>query len=137
GDYTLLADLPSLVPGAALPANHRYLGPILWSPPVALPPWWHTVDDHKPVIYVTLGSSGQVELLPIVVETLGELPVTALVATAGRMELTAVPDNVRVASYLPGSAAAERSALVLCNGGSPTSYQALAAGVPVLGIASN
>jgi UDP:flavonoid glycosyltransferase YjiC (YdhE family) len=42
-----------------------------------------------------------------------------------------------VASYLPGELAAQRARLVICNGGSPTSQQALAAGVPVLGIASN
>jgi UDP:flavonoid glycosyltransferase YjiC (YdhE family) len=38
---------------------------------------------------------------------------------------------------LPGTEAAARSSLVICNGGSPTSQQALAAGVPVLGIAGN
>jgi UDP:flavonoid glycosyltransferase YjiC (YdhE family) len=39
--------------------------------------------------------------------------------------------------YLPGEEAARRARLVICNGGSPTSQQALAAGVPVIGIASN
>ena len=38
---------------------------------------------------------------------------------------------------LPGQAAASLSRLVICNGGSPTTHQALAAGVPVLGITSN
>jgi UDP:flavonoid glycosyltransferase YjiC (YdhE family) len=46
-------------------------------------------------------------------------------------------ENVFTANYLPGEAAAARAQLVICNGGSPTSQQALAAGVPVLGIASN
>lgn len=32
GDYTLYADVPELVPTYNLPANHRYLGPVLWSP---------------------------------------------------------------------------------------------------------
>lgn len=49
----------------------------------------------------------------------------------------APPSNARVAAYLPGDLVASRSCLVVCNGGSPTSNQALAAGVPVLGIASN
>jgi UDP:flavonoid glycosyltransferase YjiC (YdhE family) len=48
-----------------------------------------------------------------------------------------LPDNVHIADYLPGEQAAQRSRLVICNGGSPTSQQALAAGVPVLGIAGN
>ena len=41
------------------------------------------------------------------------------------------------AKYLPGEAAARRARLVVCNGGAPTCHQALAAGVPVLGIARN
>jgi UDP:flavonoid glycosyltransferase YjiC (YdhE family) len=42
-----------------------------------------------------------------------------------------------VADYLPGDAATARASLVICNGGSLTTQQALAAGKPVLGIASN
>ena len=38
---------------------------------------------------------------------------------------------------LPGTAAAARADLVVCNGGSPTSYQALVQGTPVLGIPGN
>jgi hypothetical protein len=38
---------------------------------------------------------------------------------------------------LPGLDAARRSRLVICNGGSPTSQQALAAGVPIIGLATN
>lgn len=41
------------------------------------------------------------------------------------------------ADYLPGTAAAARADLVVCNGGSPTSYQALVQGTPVLGIPGN
>jgi len=42
-----------------------------------------------------------------------------------------------VADYLSGEAAAARARLVICNGGSPTTQQALSAGVPVLGIPNN
>lgn len=45
--------------------------------------------------------------------------------------------HTRVARYVPGQAAAARADLVICNGGSATVYQALAAGTPVLGIPSN
>ena len=48
-----------------------------------------------------------------------------------------IPDNVFMADYLPGTEAAARAQLVVCNGGSLTCQQALAAGVPILGIASN
>ncbi len=42
-----------------------------------------------------------------------------------------------MADYLPGEAAAARSAVVVCNGGSLTTQQALVAGVPVIGVAGN
>lgn len=58
-DHTLYADIPELVPTYDLPANHHYLGPILWSPTVPLPDWWKDISKDMPTIYVTLGSSGQ------------------------------------------------------------------------------
>ena len=48
-----------------------------------------------------------------------------------------IPENVFVKDFLPGDVASAHADLVISNGGSPTSYQALANGVPVLGIASN
>jgi UDP:flavonoid glycosyltransferase YjiC (YdhE family) len=137
GDFTLYADTPGLVPTANLPANHLYLGPVLWSPRTELPPWWAELPQDQPLVYVTLGSSGQATLLPEIVEALAHLPLLAAVATAGRVPADALPAGVRAAAYLPGQEAARRSQVVICNGGSATVYQALAEGVPVLGIASN
>lgn len=137
GDFTLYADVPSLGPTTGLPVNHRYLGPVLWSPDVPRPPWWDEVGKTRACVYVTLGSSGQVAVLPRVLDALAMLPVDVLVATAGRTALPSLPSNAWVADYLPGIEAAKRSSFIVANGGSPTVYQALAAGVPVLGIASN
>jgi UDP:flavonoid glycosyltransferase YjiC (YdhE family) len=95
------------------------------------------LPEDKPIVYVTLGSSGQGRLLPLVLEALAPLPVTVIAATAGTIDVASAPANAFVAPYLPGDLAAQRASLVICNGGSPTSQQALAAGVPVLGIAGN
>jgi UDP:flavonoid glycosyltransferase YjiC (YdhE family) len=137
GDYTLYADTPGLVPTAGLPANHQYLGPVLWSPKTDLPVWWDSLPQDRPLVYVTLGSSGQATLLPGIAAELAQLPVVAAVATAGRVAADALPAGIRATAYLPGQDVARRSQLVICNGGSATVYQALAEGVPVLGIASN
>jgi UDP:flavonoid glycosyltransferase YjiC (YdhE family) len=75
--------------------------------------------------------------LQVVLDALAELPVTVIAATAGRSDLTNVPANAFVADYLPGEAAAARSAVVVCNGGSLSTQQALVAGVPVVGVAGN
>ena len=136
-DHVLLADSERLFPTVDLPASHRYLGPIVWSPPVAQPDWWASLPTDKPVIYLTLGSSGQAAVTRLVMDALADVPVTVVASMAGVSLAGAAPANAYVADYLPGTAAAARARLVICNGGSPTSQQALAAGVPVLGIASN
>jgi len=136
-DYTLYADVPELFQPVGMPANHRFIGSVLWSPPVPVPDWWDKLPAQRPLIYVTLGSSGQGELLPGVLKALGGLPVIVMAATAGKIALSDVPQNAFVADFLPGEAAARRASLVICNGGSPTTQQGLVAGVPVIGIAGN
>jgi UDP:flavonoid glycosyltransferase YjiC (YdhE family) len=137
GDYTLYADIPEVVPMRPLPDSHRFLGPILWSTQTPLPDWWDGLPDNKPVVFVTLGSSGRADLLPIVIKVLSEFPVSIIAATAGKIALENRPSNVFVADYLPMDIASQRSDLVISNGGSLTTYQALACGVPVIGICSN
>lgn len=137
-DYVLYADHPGLSRHAPLPPEHRFIGPIVWSPQAATPQWWDDFDTGRPLVYATLGSSGNPRVLPGVMETLSHLGLQAMVATAGAdLQGTPASAEVKYTDYLSGSRAAERSALVICNGGSPTTYQALAAGVPVIGIATN
>jgi len=136
-DLALFSDLPEIY-GLRDGAGNGgvFLGPIDWSPDLPLPDWWARIPTGKPLIYVTLGSSGAGELLPPLLEGLQQVDAQLLVSTAGAA-LPRVPDGVLCADYLPGDAAAARAALVVCNGGSPTSYQALSKGVPVLGIPGN
>jgi UDP:flavonoid glycosyltransferase YjiC (YdhE family) len=68
---------------------------------------------------------------------LAALDITVVVATAGKKFPDAIPTNAYVAQFLPGEEAARLACLVICNGGSPTSQQALAVGTPMIGIASN
>ena len=136
-DYTLYADAPAMFPVERLPPSHRFLGPVLWSPPVSAPNWWHDLPTDKPIVYLTLGSSGSPKVMRTVIDALADQPVTVIASTAGAPIPQTLSKNLRVADYLPGMEAAARASLVICNGGSPTSQQALAFGVPVLGIASN
>jgi UDP:flavonoid glycosyltransferase YjiC (YdhE family) len=134
-DITLYADVPELVPTSGLPENHRYIGPVEWSPEIPMPVL-PASDPSRPLVYVTMGSSGSADLVPLIIEALSGLDCHIAIATAG-VPLRHVPANVTVADYLPGDRISERAALVVCNGGSPTSHQALARGVPVLGIPFN
>ena len=137
GDYTAYADIPDLVPIEGLPPNHHYLGAVLWSPDIARPPWWDSLPSDRKIVYVTPGTSGEQDFLSVVLGALANLPVVVIAATAGRATIVGTPSNARVADFLPGVEAAARASLVICNGGSPTTSQALAAGVPVLGLAGN
>lgn len=136
-DHTLYPDVPHLTPVDTVPDDHQFIGPVPWQPEVALPPWWSQLPKNRPLVYATMGSSGRIDVLPRIIDALAKLPVTAVVATAGRAALGRLPANVHAADFLPGQLLAERAAAVVCNGGSTTGYQALAQGTPVLGIAAN
>ena len=138
GDAVLYADVPELVPLRRRPEGHHFVGPIPWSPVAEKPAWWNAVvESARPIVYLTLGSSGDASVLPVLVEGLAALGGTVLVATAGRTVLNQKLGNIYAEKFLPGADAASLADLVVCNGGSPTTYQALAAGKPVLGIPSN
>lgn len=137
GDITLYADVPELCPIAGAPDTHHYLGAVPWSPATPLPDWWQELPRDVPLVYVTLGSSGAVSVMPALLRAMSELPVQVVLSSAGRDRPERVPDNVRVSEYLPGDVAARRSVFVVTNGGSASVYQALAEGVPVLGIPFN
>lgn len=137
GDWTLYLDLPELAPICAAPMNHRYLGPVTWSPVLRLPEGWGAWRDARPLVYVTLGSSGDVHVLPELLRALEGLPVQAAVATAGRAAGLKPGANVLLADYLPGSLVLEAASVCVFNGGAATGYQALEQGVPVLGLPSN
>jgi UDP:flavonoid glycosyltransferase YjiC (YdhE family) len=137
GDYTLYAEPPGLIKTLPLPSHHLFLGPVLWSPEIPKPSWWRTWDAKLPLVYITLGSTGAVRLLPGIVQALSGLPISIIVATAGRVKLKNLPKNVYAADYLPGMEICKFASAIVCNGGSTTAYQALSQGVPVFGIWSN
>lgn len=138
GDQVLYADTPELVRCTHLPTHHRFLGPLVWSPAWPWPEAWRDMPADRPRIYITLGSSGSIDALPTVLDALSELPVAAMLATAGRaLPGGRQPANVWTTDFVAGSEAARRSAVVVCSGGSATVYQSLAEGTPVVGIAAN
>ena len=130
-DVTLFADLPELVPLSG--DGHRFIGPVTWSPDLPAP----ALPADRPVVYVTLGSSGRAPLLGRVLSALADLPVSVVAATAGAPVPSRVSANAHVATMLPAAAILPRARLAIGNGGSPSTYQALEAGVPVLGICDN
>jgi UDP:flavonoid glycosyltransferase YjiC (YdhE family) len=116
-DCVLYPNLPVLAPTANLPSNHCYLGPLLWSMELDYPSWWNQLPEDRPVIYVTMGSTGRVGVIDTLIETLQALPVTVMLSTSARVGDKQYPPNFFVSDYLPGIEACKRSDLVICNGG--------------------
>ena len=139
GDYQAYVDTPRLTPpGEAVAMSGHYVGPVVWSPPMEHPDWWPDVLSmrHR-IAYLSMGTTGHVGLVPMLLESCLAAGVRCLVSTAGRTGLLNKPPDVYCEDYLPGLDACAVSALVVCNGGSATVHQALSQGRPVLGICSN
>ena len=116
-------------------SRDQFIGPLLWSPKIPLVGAEH-LGVSRPLIYVTLGSSGSARVASRALAALADLPADVLVATAGAT-IDHCPANATALDYAPGELLCQRATLVVGNGGSPITYQALAAGKPVLGLASN
>lgn len=134
-DFRLFANFPNLYPEIKPGPTADFLGPIAWSPNHKAMP---NLDTDAPLIYVTMGSSGDARVLAHLIPALERAKRPVVIATAGKPP----PDisgtkHTRLFDFLPGDQACRRACLVVCNGGSPTTNQALAEGVPVLGIARN
>jgi UDP:flavonoid glycosyltransferase YjiC (YdhE family) len=136
-DWIVYPDIPALAPTDNLPDHHHYLGSVEWSPTSDYPDWWHKLPDDKPIIYLAMGSTGRVGVVETLIESLGEMPVTVMLSTSGRLDQPSYPSNFHTAPLLPGIEACRRSSLVICNGGAGTIYQAIAEKTPILGIPTN
>ena len=136
-DIVLYADIRALHPDVEETPRRRFAGPVAWEPPVSPPKWWDKLPRDRPVVYLTLGSSGVIRRLPLLLEALKRLDWTVMIATAGRGLAPSDGQRLFAAKYLPGAAACARADVVISNGGSLTTTQALTAGKPVLGICSN
>ncbi len=122
---------------AHVPANVRYVGPVLDDPTWAEPwtsPW--SADNRDPLVLVGLSSTyqDQVPLLRRIVEALSTLPVRAVV-TLGQMvdpaEVQGAP-NVLVVPSAPHGQILREASLIVTHCGHGTTMKALAAGVPLV-----
>lgn len=135
GDWCAYLDLPGWVPLPELPPGHFFLGPLVWQPRGLLSLPLGKLGQRRPLVYVSMGSSGAGGVLPNVLRSLLELncdvalsgvseqpalaPGRALPNTAGRL---------RAAPLFDPTEGLRRAALTVCHGGSGTIYQSLAAG---------
>ena len=122
---------------ASVPANVRYVGPVLDDPDWAEPwtcPW--PADDDRPLVLVGFSSTYQNQgaLLRRVVEALSTLPVRAVVTIGQMLDAHEVSstDNVVVVPSAPHSQVLIGASLAISHCGHGTTMKALAAGVPLV-----
>ncbi|MCL2656760.1 MAG: glycosyl transferase family 1 [Betaproteobacteria bacterium] len=137
-DLTLYCDAPELCPTLQLGPTERLIGHVGWAPDVPLPSWWENVPNSKPIVYINLGSSGNIKNSLKILTGALNCGVTVIFATAGRKhpELPQT-EQLFTTDFIPGDLVARKAAAVICNGGSPATYQSLCEGTPVLGVPAN
>ncbi len=134
GDLNLIVDIPEYGPTENLPKKFHYIGPVVWEPALESPKWLETLEPDKPTIYFTMGSTGYARFFEQIIKIFGNSKYQCIMTTAGMVELSNIPDNFYVVDYAPGSEIMEKSDLVVCQGGNGTIYQAMTAGLPIIGI---
>ena len=105
-----------------------------------LPDWWR--GDDAPLVYVTFGTvapelarSGSI--YRAAVDAMVGIDARVLVTTGRGTTpdgLGVVPENVHVEPWVPQDDVLAQASLVVCHGGSGTTFGALAAGVPVVAV---
>jgi UDP:flavonoid glycosyltransferase YjiC (YdhE family) len=131
-----LASFPASLDLSPWPDTRRFRAPQRAAR--ALPDWWRGSD--RPLVYMTFGSV--IGHLP---EAIGvyRMALEAISGLAARVLLTVgraidpgrvgpVPENTHVEQWVPQSDVLTHAAVVVCHGGSGTTFGALAAGAPLV-----
>ena len=136
GDTLLHPDPESFFPGWR-DARSRFIGPLTWTPPLALPSWWARVRSDRPTVYFSMGSSGSVEHSDQLVRGLAGLGLQVLWAAGGALPDEEVRDNIYRAPYLPLPEVAKLAHAAVLNGGSAQGYFFLRHKIPFVGVPDN
>ncbi|MET1003952.1 MAG: nucleotide disphospho-sugar-binding domain-containing protein [Propionibacteriaceae bacterium] len=143
-DLTYQLAVPGIeYPRREMPATIQLIGP-LW-PDIArdsvLPLWWADLYGSRPVVHVTQGTMDNVDLAKVLAPTLRGLAredVLVVASTGGQPVrrlvdlLGTLPDNARLAEFLPYDRLLPLTDLVVTNGGFGGVQQALSHGVPLV-----
>lgn len=132
-----LTRFPATLDASPFPGTRRYREPAA-APGGALPAWWPGAS--APLVYVSFGTvlghmSFAGEVYRAVTDAVTGLDARVLVTTGHGFDpsrLRDVPAGVHVEAWVDQAEVLGEAALVVCHGGSGTTYGALAAGVPLV-----
>ncbi|RMI09573.1 MAG: hypothetical protein D6681_06980, partial [Calditrichaeota bacterium] len=129
GDLTLIVDLPELFPQKELPDSHRIIGPLIYRSRDSETELRERLENGKPTLLVTTGSSGSEDAFQLLRETPFWKYNIIVTGSAGNWGKAA---HIFHQPFLNIPAVIDRVDVVLTHGGNGSIYQALAGGVPVL-----
>ncbi len=125
-------------PRSEMPETIRYIGPIVPSRPVKFEPpvWWQELDGSRPVVLVTQGTLANHDFNEVIQPTLdglaGEDVLVIVAAGRSDTETLNVPENARVASFIPFDKILPKVDVLVTNGGYGAVNHALSLGVPMV-----
>ncbi|WP_345629768.1 nucleotide disphospho-sugar-binding domain-containing protein [Rugosimonospora acidiphila] len=144
-DHYLQLTVPSFeYPRGDLPAHLRFIGTLPPAPggDYVEPAWWPELSAGRPVVVVTQGTVATADLNELVIPTvraLADLDVLVVAATVRedgpdliRHALAEVPDNVRLAGFVPFDRLLPHADALVTNGGYGGVQTALYHGVPLV-----
>lgn len=121
-----------------MPGTVRFVGPMLPAKSAGFkePPWWNELDGSRPVVLVTQGTLANHDLNEVIQPALMGLAdedVLVIVA-AGRSdtETLTVPENARVAPFIPFDRLLPKVDVMVTNGGYGAVNHAFSLGVPIV-----
>jgi UDP:flavonoid glycosyltransferase YjiC (YdhE family) len=144
GDLILMPDFAAFkgmeITAAALP-----IGPLTWEPKeedilahvdMTTAESFRTFLDsapERPLVYLTMGSTGALDLFLMVIAALKDRPYRLAITTGGQFEIARLgelPSNVFAIPFYPGNRILQKASVTINHGGSGSAYQAMTAGVP-------
>jgi MGT family glycosyltransferase len=129
-------------PRSDLPGNVHFIGPLLPKrrEDADPPSWWSEIEPGRPVVLITQGTiaTDPLQLMVPAIRALAGDSALVVVTTGGPVgELLAalggnLPDNVRVAQFVPYAELMPHVDLLITNGGYGTVQHALSCGIPIV-----
>ena len=134
GVHTWTCDLPGLFPLTnERPAEVRCIGPLFHRSDYSDKTWLKDLDQSKKNILVTLGSTGDVDVLQILRQ---ELFKKYNVIVCGKYEFSDDSPNLFFKAFVNFDEILPEMDLVIAHGGNGTLYQALSHAIPIISIPS-
>ena len=136
-NLTLICDLPVFTPQKnEMPAHYQFIGPLFWEPDQGQTQHLDLKElAKKGLIYVTLGTSGDMQAFKQIIQALGESSYQVILSTGGE-KINNLPANIHAVDYVKPSEILPHAKLMICHGGNGSIYQALKFGTPVICVTS-